>query len=177
MKERPLSVDCLSGERKRERTYDKQRDLIRLAIDGDLGFIRELSSEAFSIFGDYSEVIDLWFSNPEVITVVYVHNGQNPLGFGLVSVITGEILAIAVAPKYQRKGIGSALLNYIEFLAAQRDLSMLLLHTAEENEEAQLFFQGAGFQVIRTHKGYYPKGQTALIMSKQTVAQIPFRLV
>ena len=176
MKERPSNVDCLSGERKGERTYDKQRDLIRLAIDGDLGFIHELSSEAFSIFGDYREVIRLWFSNPEVITVVYVHNGQKPLGFGLVSVITGEILAIAVAPKYQRRGIGSALLNYIEFLAAQRGLSILLLHTAKENRGAQLFFQEAGFQVVGTHKGYYPKGQTALIMSKQTVAQTPFRL-
>ena len=177
MKERPSNLDCLGGEKKREKTHDKQRDLIRLAIDDDSCFMRELSSEAFSIFGDYSEVIDLWFSNPEVITAVYVHNRQDPLGFGLVSVITGEILAIAVAPKYQRKGIGSALLNYIEFLAAQRDLSMLLLHTAKENEEAQLFFQEAGFQVIGTHKGYYPKGQTALIMSKQTVAQTPFPLV
>jgi ribosomal protein S18 acetylase RimI-like enzyme len=177
MKEGPLHVDCLNGKKKKERTYDRQRDLVRLATDDDLGFIRELSSEAFSTFGDYSDVIELWFSNSDVITVTYVHNGQDPLGFGLVSVITGEILAIAVAPKYQRRGIGSALLNYIEFLATQRGLSMLLLHTAKENKGAQLFFQEAGFQLIGTHKDYYPKGQTAFIMSKQTVARIPFPLV
>jgi len=166
MKERPLDVDCLGGGKKSKKRHDRQRDLIRLAIDDDLGFIRELSSEAFSIFGDYGKIIRLWFSNPEVITVIYVHNGLDPVGFGLVSVITGEILAIAVAPTYQRRGIGSALLNYIDFLTTQRGLSMLLLHTAKENRAAQLFFRKRGFKVIGTQGSYYPKGQTAFIMSK-----------
>ena len=166
MKERPLDVDCLGGGKKREKAYDRQRDLIRLAIDDDLGFIRELSSKAFSIFGEYGEIIHLWFSNPEVITVIYVHNGQDSLGFGFLSVVTGEILAIAVASAHQRRGIGSALLNYIDFLATQRGLSMLLLHTAKENKAAQLFFRKKGFKVIGTQESYYHKGQTALIMSK-----------
>ena len=159
-------MDYLGGEKEREKTHDRQRGLIRLAIDDDLGFIRELSSEAFSIFGDYGEIIDLWFSNPEAITVIYVHNGQDSLGFGFLSLVTGEILAIAVASTHQRRGIGSALLNYMEFLATQRGLSMLLLHTAKENKAAQLFFQKWGFKVIGTQESYYPRGQTALIMSK-----------
>jgi ribosomal protein S18 acetylase RimI-like enzyme len=166
MKERPQDVDCLGGQKEREKTDGRQRDLIRLAIDDDLDFIRELSIEVFSMFGDYGEVIYPWFSNPEVIPVMYVHNGLDPAGFGLVSVVTGEILAIAVAPTYQRRGIGSALLTYMDFLATQRGLRMLLLHTAKENTEAQSFFRKRGFKVVGAQESYYPKGQTALIMSK-----------
>jgi ribosomal protein S18 acetylase RimI-like enzyme len=83
-----------------------------------------------------------------------------------LSLAIGEILAIAVIPESQRSGIGSALLHYMEFLAIQRGLKMLLLHTAEENEAAQAFFGKAGFEVIGDQDNYYPKGQTALVMSK-----------
>ena len=83
-----------------------------------------------------------------------------------IALSIGEILAIAVIPGYQRSGIGSALLHYMEFLATQRGLKMLLLHTAQENEAAQGFFGKAGFEVTGDHNNYYPKGQTALVMSK-----------
>ena len=150
---------------KKEGTYVKQRDFIRLAIKDDCSFISKLSGEAFSIFGDYGEIISQWLLNPDVITVIYV-NDWHPLGFAILSAPSGEILAVAVIPQYQRSGIGSALLNHIECLAGQLGLSRILLHTAKENHVAQLFFQKAGFEVIGTQEDYYPKGQTALRMSK-----------
>ncbi len=150
---------------KKERTYVKQRGFIRPAIKDDCSFIGKLSNEVFSIFGDYGDIIPQWFSNPDVMTVIYVNNGH-PLGFAMLSAPSGEILAVAVIPQYQRSGIGSALLNHIECLAGQRGLSRVLLHTANENHAAQLFFQKAGFEVIGTQENYYPKGQTALKMSK-----------
>jgi ribosomal protein S18 acetylase RimI-like enzyme len=63
-------------------------------------------------------------------------------------------------------GIGSALLNHIECLASQLGLRRLSLHTAKENNLAHLFFHKAGFRVIGTQEDYYPKGQPALIISK-----------
>jgi ribosomal protein S18 acetylase RimI-like enzyme len=153
------------GREKKEREYVKRRDLIRLAIKDDCSFIRKLSSEAFSMFGDYGKIIPQWFLNPDVITVIYV-NKVHPLGFAMLSALRGELLAIAVISQYRRSGIGSALLNHIECLANQLGLSRLLLHTARENYIAQLFFQKAGFKAIGTQENYYPKGQIALIMSK-----------
>jgi ribosomal protein S18 acetylase RimI-like enzyme len=141
-------------------------DFIRPATAGDLDFVRGLSNQVFSVFGDYDEMVSHWIANPECVAGVYVKEGSRPLGFVVLSLSIGEILAIAVIPDYQRSGIGSALLHYMEFLATQRGLKMLHLHTAKENEAAQAFFGKAGFQVIDDQSNYYPKGQTALVMSK-----------
>ena len=153
------------ARKKKERKYGKQRDLIRSATKGDCNFIRKLSGEVFSVFGDYSEIIPQWFVNPDVITVTYLKNGHR-VGFAVLYVLTGEILAIAVPPRHQRRRIGSALLNHIECLASQLGLRRLSLHTAKENNVAHLFFQKAGFEVIGTQENYYPRGQPALIISK-----------
>lgn len=153
------------ARKKSQRGHIKQGEFIRLATKGDCSFIRRLSGDVFSVFGDYSEIIPQWFVNPDVITVIYFKNGP-PVGFAMLYVLSGEILAIAVLPKYQRKGIGSALLNHIERIARQLGLNRLSLHTAKENNLAHLFFQKAGFKVIGTQEDYYPKGQPALIISK-----------
>jgi ribosomal protein S18 acetylase RimI-like enzyme len=149
-----------------EQVDGTQGDFIRPATDGDLNFVRRLSNQVFSVFGDYDEMVPHWISNPECVSAVYVKDGSQPLGFVVLSLSIGEILAIAVIPESQRRGIGSALLHYMEFLAIQRGLKMLLLHTAQENEAAQAFFGKAGFEVIGDQDNYYPKGQTALVMSK-----------
>ena len=154
------------ASKKTERIDGTQGDFIRPATDGDLDFVRGLSNQVFSVFGDYDEVVPHWISNPECVSAVYVKDGSQPLGFVALSLSIGEILAIAVIPEYQRSGIGSVLLHYMEFLATQRGLKMLLLHTAQENEAAQAFFGKADFEVIGDQGNYYPKGQTALLMSK-----------
>jgi ribosomal protein S18 acetylase RimI-like enzyme len=154
------------ARKKTERIQDRQGALIRPATDEDLDFVRGLSNQVFSVFGDYDEMVPHWISNPECVSAVYVKDGRQPLGFVILSLSIGEILAIAVIPEYQRSGIGSSLLHYMELLATQRGVKMLLLHTAQENEAAQAFFGKAGFEVIGDQDNYYPKGQTALLMSK-----------
>ncbi len=153
------------ARKKKQRRYVRQGEFIRLATKEDCGFIRRLSGKVFSIFGDYREIIPRWFVNPDVINAVYVKNGP-PAGFAMLYLLSGEILAIAVLPEYQRMGIGSALLNHIECLASQFGLRRLSLHTAKENNLAHLFFHKAGFKVTGTQEDYYPKGQPALIISK-----------
>ena len=46
-------------------------------------------------------------------------------------------------------------------------MERLLLHTAKENEAAVMFFRDASFTVIGKERGYYPRGQAALIMAKE----------
>ena len=138
---------------------------IRPANKEDYSFICTLSSEVFSKFGEYEEIIPQWLVNPDVITVISLKKRRS-LGFAMLYTLNGEILAIAVSPEYQRKGIGTALFTYIEGIASQLGITRLLLHTAMENEMAQLFFQNVSFKVIGEQEQYYPRGQTALIMSK-----------
>jgi ribosomal protein S18 acetylase RimI-like enzyme len=139
---------------------------IRPAINEDYGFIRQISGEIFSMFGDYGEIIPQWFVNPDVVTMMYLEKGH-PLGFAMLSISSGEILAIAVSPEIQRRGIGTALLHCVEEIACQRGIKRIHLHTALENVAARMFFQNAAFKVIGGKERYYPKGQKALIMSKE----------
>jgi ribosomal-protein-alanine N-acetyltransferase len=151
--------------KRKERKYLKREGLIRFAGKEDCTFIRALSDEVFSEFGDYSEIIPAWFENPDVVTLTYIKNGH-PVGFAMLYVLSGEILAIAVLPTYQRRGIGTTLLSHIERLASQLGLRKLVLHTAEVNQVARGFFRRACFRIIEVQKDYYPHGQQALVFSK-----------
>jgi ribosomal protein S18 acetylase RimI-like enzyme len=145
---------------------DQGEIAIRPATDMDYGFIRALSKEAFSLYGDYEQIIPQWFVNPDVMTIVSFETMQS-LGFAMLYVLSGEMLAIAVKQEYQGRGIGTELLNKIERIASQLGLDRLLLHTAIENEVAVMFFHKASFAVIGTEEGYYSRGQAALVMAKE----------
>lgn len=138
---------------------------IRPAMSRDSGFIRALSNEVFFLYGDYEEILPQWFVNPDVMTIVAFAQGQS-LGFAMLYMVSGEILAIAVKPEYQGSGIGTELLNAIARIGSGLDMERLLLHTAQENRVAEMFFRKASFTVIGTEGGYYPRGQAALIMAK-----------
>jgi len=145
----------------------------RLATEEDLGFIQQLSVRVFSIFGNYDEILTRWFLQPLVTTVIPAEN-NNPLGFGMLLLeregyldpSKGEILAIAVLPEYQKRGIGNALLYYLESLALQHGLNEIQLHTAQDNTSARSFFQKADYNITGSKKSYYPKGQPAFMMTK-----------
>ncbi|MFP3870220.1 MAG: GNAT family N-acetyltransferase [Syntrophobacteria bacterium] len=145
----------------------------RLATENDRDFIRQLSARVFSLYGDYDELLPNWMSLPGLITVIVTEN-NHPLGFAMLEAQTkarlgsrrGELMAIAVMPEYQRRGIGSALLDHMESLALRYGLSRIQLHTARDNILARWFFKRAGFRVIGVRERYYPEGQQALAMIK-----------
>jgi len=139
---------------------------IRPATRKDRPFICRLSKDVFSPYGNYEYTIPRLFVNPDVLTMVSFEKMQS-LGFVMLSLLSGEILAIAVKPRYQGRGIGTALLNNIECIAINLGMERLLLHTATENEVGGRFFQKASFTVIDEEEGYYPKGQAALVMAKK----------
>jgi ribosomal protein S18 acetylase RimI-like enzyme len=146
----------------------------RGANESDLDFIIQLSTKVFSKYGKYDEIVPNWFAEPEVITVI-VMAGTDPLGFAMLAMDKqkrfaprrGNLLAIAVSPGHQRKGIGSALLNYIEAIARKYGAREMQLWTATDNAQALSFFQQAGFKIIGSASRYYPKGQTALALLKR----------
>lgn len=166
MKRRKYIGDMAPGGKKVRGLSDQEDIAIRPAASMDYGFIRALSKEVLALFGDYEEIIPQWFVNPDVMTIVSFEKMQS-LGFAMLYVLTGEILAIAVKPEYQGRGIGTELLNNIERIASQLGMGRLLLHAATQNEVAEMFFRNASFTVIGKEGGYYPRGQAALIMAKE----------
>ncbi len=82
----------------------------------------------------------------------------------------GDVLAIAVKPGFQGRGIGGGLMkDAIELareMAEWRDIREIQLTCAKENERAQKFFRRFGFEIIDHDHGSYTSGQKAVRMSR-----------
>ena len=146
----------------------------RIATEKDGDFIGHLSAEAFSVFGEYGEILTEWFAGPGVITVISSRNGQR-VGFAMLqpgeketwNASTGELLAIAVIPECHRQGMGRALLRHMGNLASQFRLREIRLHTAEGNLPARYLFETEGYKIVGLERNYYPRGQSAVVMVKK----------
>jgi ribosomal protein S18 acetylase RimI-like enzyme len=75
-----------------------------------------------------------------------------------------EVLAIAVTPEFQRRGIGHDLLQFAQKKAEALGEQKLFLHTARENLAAQKLFLRNGFRPVQSKARFYPSGQDALLM-------------
>ncbi len=138
----------------------------------DLPFITQLSEQVFSVYGPYGEIIARWASFPHIITVVVEGRGR-PRGFAMINPALGtqglrkaELMAIAVVPEYQGRGIGRKLLEYMEELARSLEIQEMLIHTAAINKAANRFFAKNGFIQRGSVECYYPMGQEAMEMAK-----------
>jgi ribosomal-protein-alanine N-acetyltransferase len=68
-----------------------------------------------------------------------------------------EILTIAIAPSFRRRGVGGALLGtHIATLAAQ-GIEALFLEVEAGNQAALALYRSFDFYQVGTRKGYYPK--------------------
>lgn len=148
--------------------------IFRPAQEKDLEFIRRLSSEAFSKYGDYEEIVPTWFEEPSVITEV-IEEKSDILGFAMLVLERKKVfgfreahlLAIGISLNHQRRGVGTVLLKHMEEIARKYNAVQINLWTAVDNAAAFSFFQKAGFKMKRFEDYYYPKGQAALAMSKR----------
>jgi ribosomal-protein-alanine N-acetyltransferase len=98
------------------------------------------------------------------------HN-QKLVGYVVITHAGGdaELLNIAVSPKYQRKGIGSTLLQHaISCVMGHAD--MLFLEVRISNRKAIELYSKEGFFELGNRKNYYPTNnghEDALLMANQ----------
>ena len=146
---------------------------IRFASGTDSSFIRDLSTKAFSPFGDYGDVVLSWHSSGKSITVIACYE-DNPLGFAMASSpfsrydhnFSSELLAIAMETAWQGKGIGKLLIKEIEKAAIAAGIMTVFLHTAVDNRNARKLFLDTGYRIWQIKKNFYPRGQDACVMAK-----------
>ena len=148
--------------------------IFRVANESDLEFLIRLSEAVFSEYGKYDEIVPAWFFQPVVMTEI-IMDAANPLGFAMLALEkqkplgprSAHLLAIAVSPEHQRRGVGSALIDHMEVIAGKYGISELRLWTAHDNSQALSFFLKAGYKIIGSEGHYYPKGQSAFTLSKK----------
>ena len=147
--------------------------IIRSARLEDLDFIKELSALVFRKYGPYDRTLPRWVDSGSTATFVAEEQGMR-VGFAMLGPIfrdrngqwTAELLAIAVSPVNQGRGIGKRLLEKILETAREHGINRVILHTARNNAIAKKLFSRYGFVAAEKKSGFYHGGQDAVMMSK-----------
>ena len=132
----------------------------------DLNALRKLEKACFD--KDAWPLFDLFavLTFPEVIRLKAVVDGQ------MVGFVGGDprpregwgwIATIAVDPRYQRRGIGTALLTSCE---TQLGVPRSRLTVRMSNQGAISMYEKEGYKTIDVWKGYYNDGEDAIVMEK-----------
>ncbi|EJN05230.1 acetyltransferase [Phyllobacterium sp. YR531] len=96
-------------------------------------------------------------------------------GFVLARLVLdeAEILTIAVAPQFQRKGVGHALMDATLRHLHNERADMLFLEVDELNIPALGLYRGLGFKQVGKRPGYYetPSGRSAALTMRRDLGR------
>jgi ribosomal protein S18 acetylase RimI-like enzyme len=159
---------------------------IRRAEVTDHPWIIATGAEAYRDLGDYTRILPSWLEQPGVLAWIDTDiqgrgRGFAMLGFYLddpsaapqtpdkATPVVADLLALAVLPAYQNKGIGTKLLHHVievaERVAPQSRITQLRLTVAESNLGAQRLYARNNFRVV-DGSATYDRGQRALRMAR-----------
>ncbi len=133
--------------------------LIRRASESDLGRLAEIQALCPEA-AQWSKVRD--FLSYDVLVAV---PQDSIVGFAVAREIgmgESELLNLAVAPEWRRRGIGRRL---IESLHALRP-GALFLEVRESNQAARKFYDVLGFQEVGRRTGYYVSPSESAVVMK-----------
>lgn len=160
--------------------------MIRRAELADHPWIIATGAEAYHDLGDYTRILPSWLEQPGVLAwidhdVSGRGRGFAMLGFyledptatlGSPSEVVADLLALAVLPSFQGRGIGTKLLHHVievaERVAPSSHIHALRLTVAETNTGAQRLYARHGFRVV-DGSATYDRGQKALRMARRLI--------
>jgi ribosomal protein S18 acetylase RimI-like enzyme len=148
--------------------------MIRRAEVADHPWIIATGAEAYADLGDYTRILPSWIDHDMqgrgrgfAMLGFYM---EDPTGTGQgPSQVVADLLALAVLPSQQRRGIGNKLLAHVievaERVAPASRIETLRLTVAETNTGAQRMYARAGFRMVEG-SATYDRGQRALRMAR-----------
>ena len=155
--------------------------MIRRAELADHPWIIATGAEAYHDLGDYTRILPSWLEQPGVLAWIDYDVQGRGRGFAMLgfylddptasagSQVIADLLALAVLPSFQRRGIGTKLLHHVievaERVAPSSHISSLRLTVAESNTGAQRLYARHGFRII-DGSATYDRGQRALRMAR-----------
>lgn len=80
------------------------------------------------------------------------------VGYCIVAIAADEahLLNLSIAAGWQRRGLGSLLLEFVRRLVQDRSARRIFLEVRVSNVAARALYAGAGFREIATRRDYYP---------------------
>ena len=96
--------------------------------------------------------------------VVVAQQAGRMLGFGIMKYHDDEahLLLLAVQPEAGRRGVGSAMVGWLEHAARVAGLGQVYLEARATNATARAFYRRLGYREVQTLPGYYA-GQEACV--------------
>jgi [ribosomal protein S18]-alanine N-acetyltransferase len=101
--------------------------------------------------------------------VVVARKGDEIAGFAIMQYreSSAHLNLFAVAPQMRRRGIGSALLQWLEATAIVAGVSVIRMEARERNVPARSFYKSHGYQETAILPGYYQGEESAVRFEKQ----------
>lgn len=112
-------------------------------------------------------------SNPYASYFVAMKDDDIVVGYAGTWLILDEshITNIAVAPAWQRQGVGKKLMEHLLCISLGQGAKSITLEVRRSNTEAQNLYDSLGFVVAGVRRGYYTDNQEdALIMWLRDIA-------
>ena len=122
--------------------------LVRIAREGDQPWNEQAFAQALK-----HRNLHLWIAT----------NGVEPMGYCILSIAAdeGEIQTLAVARRFRRSGVATALLHHV--LQAP-GMSEFFLDVRADNHAAMALYGQVGFAEIDRRNRYYDDGEDAILM-------------
>lgn len=124
---------------------------------------RQCFSEPWSEFAVRGEL-----QNPHG-SIYVCCDGETVAGYVSIAFVLdeGSINNIAVLPMYRRKGVGDALLDFLDRQAVRMELAFFTLEVRASNEAARALYEKHGYHPVGYRRGFYAKpAEDAVLMTK-----------
>ncbi len=144
---------------------------IRLAAAADAGPIAWMSREyiEYGLGWSWTEQRVLKAIRDRSTNVAVIHERGSIMGFGIMSY--GELKAhlslLGVEPARRQRGLGAALLGWLEKCALTAGLERIHLEARADNPGAIAFYEEQGYRPIGTVAGYYRGTVDAIRLEKR----------
>jgi ribosomal-protein-alanine acetyltransferase len=150
---------------------------IRLATRADAAVIGEMSrdyiEQGLSWNWDARRVAHCIEQRDTNVAVATMDNGV--AGFGIMRYHDADahLMLFAVQPSYRRKGIGAALLRWLESTAVTAGVELIWLEARASNTQALGFYRARGYRLLDTMRRYYSGMEDAVRIGKDLTEAAP----
>jgi [ribosomal protein S18]-alanine N-acetyltransferase len=147
---------------------------VRLALPGDAQGIAEFSRDFIEHGLDWSwnHYRILRAIRDTATNVAVVHERGSILGFGIMQYgeTTAHLCLLGVQPMFQGRGLGGALLSWLECSAITAGIAFVNVEARADNPRGVTFYEKRGFTIKARVPGYYCGIIDAIRLQKRLVA-------
>jgi ribosomal protein S18 acetylase RimI-like enzyme len=149
---------------------------IRAVTQSDIDGLKKVVDSSDLFPSEYlDEMISDYFNNPDTqdIWFTYIDNNkQVAIGYCVPEKLTEgtyNLLAIGVSQDFQRNGVSSEMMKYIEQLLKHKNGRLLIVETSSDDAQigARKFYEKIGYTQEAIIRDFWKDGEDKIVFSKK----------